>query len=379
MSLRYNLGMTQDQKHSILEGLGWDDFYEKAYKDIAKVGIIPARVTNQQKFSYQVMSVRGELEARLPGKMLQDNAGDTIRPAVGDWLAVTEEQTGQIVIIESVLPRKSRISRLTAGGRGRALGGPTQEQVVAANIDKAFIVSALDSGRGFNLRRIERYLTLAWSSGASPVIVLNKIDLCEQLDSVIAEVEEIGQGVPILTVSATEKQGIDQLKNQLARGVTVAFLGPSGVGKSSLINALLGYDRIKVNEVRADDSAGRHTTTQRELFLLPDGGAVIDTPGMREIQLWTDEESLDDTFSDIHEQAAGCRFRDCTHQSEPGCAVRDALSTGALDSERFNNYLKLQKELRFLAARQDGKVRIERTERWKKISQWQKQLKKNRP
>ncbi len=370
--------MIQDQNIPILEELGWDGFFEKAFKDIAQVEIVPARVINQQKFSYQVMSARGELEARLPGKMLQDNAGDTIRPAVGDWLAVTEEQTGQIVIVEAVLPRKSRISRLTAGGRGRALGGPTQEQVVAANIDKAFIVSALDSGRGFNLRRIERYLTLAWSSGASPVIVLNKIDLCEDLDSVIAEVEDVAQGIPMLTVSATENRGINQLKNQLARGITGAFLGPSGVGKSSLINSLLGYDRIKVNEVRAEDSAGRHTTTQRELFLLPDSGAVIDTPGMREIQLWTDEESLDDTFSDIHDLAVECRFRDCTHQAEPGCAVREALSDGTLDSDRFNNYLKLQKELRFLAARQDGKVRIERTERWKKISQWQKQLKKNK-
>jgi ribosome biogenesis GTPase / thiamine phosphate phosphatase len=371
--------MVIDNHSSMLEMLGWDSFFENEFRKLEKTDLIPVRVLSQQKYSYAVGGERGELEAILPGKMLHQADFSGGYPAVGDWLAVKAESSGSIAMIESVLPRKNGLSRLIAGGRDRESGGRSQEQILAANVDTVFIVGALDNGRGLNLRRIERYLTLTWSSGASPVIILNKIDLCADLMPVMAEVEDIAQGVPVLGISAIEKKGLETIKTNLPRGKTGAFLGPSGVGKSSIINALLGRERLKIGDVRQDDSAGRHTTTRRELFLVPGGGAVIDTPGLREIQLWTEEDSLNSTFADIFELAGGCRFSDCSHQSEPGCAVQQALEAGTLDIKRLDNYRKLQKELHYLASRQSGRLRLEEKERWRKISKWQKQQSKKYP
>jgi ribosome biogenesis GTPase len=365
-----------ETKTNILVELGWNDLLANSCRKLIETGLQPARIITQQKNSFRLMTSTGELEAVISGKWLHDNQTGKY-PSVGDWVAIKSPENGEIAVIESLLPRHSQFSRLAAGGRGRR-SGAINEQVLAANIDVVFIVSALDSGRGFNLRRLERYLTVSWNSGASPVLVLNKTDLCKDTVSALNEVEKIAPGVPILAVSALHNRGLELIRQFISKGITAAFIGPSGVGKSSLINSLLGTETIKVNAVRESDSAGHHTTTRRELFLLPNGGAVIDTPGMRELQLWSDEESLDDSFHDIRTLAAQCRFSDCSHSAEPGCAVQEALVNGMLETGRYNNYLKMQKELHYLAARQSDRVRVEEKARWKKISQLQKHIKRQR-
>ncbi|MFC1939691.1 ribosome small subunit-dependent GTPase A [Chloroflexota bacterium] len=292
-------------------------------------------------------------------------------PAVGDWVVIqplVDEQKG---IIHAVLPRKSKFSRKVAGER-------TEEQIVSANVDTVFIVSGLDGGRNFNLRRIERYLTLAWGSGATPVIVLNKMDLCPDVDIYIRSVEDIAPSIAVHPVSAKERIGLDVLRNYLTKGNTAAFLGSSGVGKSALINALLGEEKQVIGEVRQDDRMGRHTTTKRELILLPSGGIVIDTPGMREIQMWAGEEDLQGAFHDIEILAKRCRFSDCSHNVESGCAVRASIDRGDLDPARLESYRKLQNELNYLASREKHSARLYEKLKWKKIAKWSKEL-KNRP
>jgi ribosome biogenesis GTPase len=285
-------------------------------------------------------------------------------------LAVAVRHAERKGVIRAILPRKSSFSR-------KAAGGPTQEQVVSANVDTVFLVSGLDGGRNFNLRNIERYITVAWNSGAQPVIVLNKADLCDDVPSSIYEADLAASGVPVHAVSAVTGWGLDALNAYITGGDTVALLGHSGVGKSAIINALLGEERQPVGTVRSSDRRGRHTTTRRELILLPAGGAVIDTPGMREIQLWGEESVLRDAFDDIEGLAGNCRFADCRHGSEPGCAVRAAIKRGDIEDARFQSYLRLKRELRYLEARRNDRARIEEKERWKKISQWARRFRKN--
>ncbi len=311
-----------------LDDLGWDSFFQNNFKALNLSGTVPARIASEYKESFQAYNQHGELTAIISGKLRYQSEAEDQYPAVGDWAAVKPLPGESKAVIQALLPRKSKFSRKAAGDR-------TEEQIVSANIDTVFIVGGMDGGRSFNLRRIERYVTLAWSSGAVPVIVLNKVDLCPDIDAVILQAEAAAPGVAIHPVSAKEQTGLDALRNYLGRGKTAAFLGSSGVGKSALINALLGAEKQKTGEVREDDKLGRHTTTRRELIMLPGGGMVIETPGMREIQMWADEEDLHMAFPDIERLAGQCRFSDCSHNAESGCAVKAAVESGDLDPARL--------------------------------------------
>jgi ribosome biogenesis GTPase / thiamine phosphate phosphatase len=359
-----------------LEDYGWDIYFEQAFTALKLPDTVPGRVVTIEKDTCQVITETGELAAQVSGRFRFEARGDNY-PTIGDWLAVRPLPGEPKAIIHAVLPRKSKFSRQYSGGRQLTGGGRTEEQIVASNIDTVFLVNGLDGGRGYSVRRIERYLAVAWASGAAPVIVLNKADLCPDVEPFTREVERAAFGVPVHIVSAVTGAGMDDLKQYLTRGSTSAFLGSSGVGKSALINALLGEEQLATGEVRKSDNEGRHTTTRRELILLPLGGAVIDTPGMREIHVWGDEEGLDNAFQDISELAKNCRFADCRHDSEPGCAVREALRSGKLELKHFKNYLQLQRELRHLEARQEGKAALVEKMRWKQISKIQKQFKKD--
>ena len=362
---------TNDYQPTNLEDLGWNSFFQKHYQILKIPGSAPARVISESRGSFQVYCRHGELSAKISGKMRYRAGEENQYPAVGDWVVIKPLVNEQKGIIHAILPRKSKFSRKVAGER-------TEEQIVSANVDTVFIVSGLDGGRNFNLRRIERYLTLARSSGATPVIVLNKMDLCPDVDIYIRSVEDIAPNIAVHPVSAKERIGLDVLRNYLTKGNTAAFLGSSGVGKSALINSLLGEEKQVIGEVREDDCMGRHTTTKRELILLPDGGIVIDTPGMREIQMWAGEEDLKGAFHDIEMLAKRCRFSDCSHNIESGCAVRAAINRGEFDPARLESYRKLQNELNYLASREEHSTRLYEKLKWKKIAKWSKEL-RNKP
>ncbi len=293
------------------------------------------RVIRQEKGLYQIAGPVGTRQARVSGRFQHDAGTVSDFPAVGDY--VTADLSGDPAVIHTVLPRKSVFVR-------RAAGSARTEQVVAANVDTVFLCMALNND--FNLRRLERYLSVAWDSGATPVVLLTKADLCDDLPGKLALVEGVAAGVDIITVSVLEKGGCQQIAPYLTEGKTLAFVGSSGVGKSTLINTLLGEDRLKTNGLRSDDR-GRHTTTHRELILLPGGVTVIDTPGMRELGMWDAEEGLSAAFADIEALSAACRFRNCSHRSEPGCAVRAALERGQLSEARLRSYQKLSAENAF--------------------------------
>jgi ribosome biogenesis GTPase / thiamine phosphate phosphatase len=353
-----------------LEILGWNPFFQEHFLKMSIPDAVPARVISESKNSYQVYSDLGILTAGITGKMRYNSETENNFPAVGDWVAIKPLVSEKKAVILAVLPRKSKFSRKTAGER-------TAEQIVSANIDTVFIVSGLDGGRNFNLRRIERYLTLAWNSGAIPVIVLNKVDLCTDAEESVRTMENIAPGVSIHAVSAKERIGIEALRHYLTTGSTVAFLGSSGAGKSTLINALLGEERQETGEVRPDNRMGRHITTRRELILLPSGGVMIDTPGMREIQLWAGEDDLQGAFDDIERLAEGCRFIDCSHNAEPGCAVKAAIDRGELDPARIDSYRKLQKEIKYLISREEQNTRQYEKQKWKQVAKWSKEIQKN--
>jgi ribosome biogenesis GTPase / thiamine phosphate phosphatase len=352
-----------------LDDLGWSPFFQQHFQALKAPDSVPGRIISESRDSFQVYCQCGELTARISGKMRYPESENKLYPAVGDWVVIMPLINERKGIIQAVLPRKSKFSRKVAGDR-------TEEQIVSANIDTVFIVNGLDGGRNLNLRRIERYLTLAWNSGAAPVIVLNKVDLCHDAAAFIRSVEDIAPGVSIHAVSAREHIGLDVLGNYLTKGKTTAFLGSSGVGKSALINSLLGENKVETGDVREGDRMGRHTTTKRELILLPAGGIVIDTPGMREIQMWAGDEDLQGAFSEIEELAQECRFSDCSHNLEADCAVKAAIERGDLAPARLENYRKLQKELKYLASREEGSIRLYEKLKYKQISKWVKEIKK---
>lgn len=313
-------------------------------------GLSMARVVSQSREIYQIMAEGGETLAEVSGKFRFEATSPAAYPAVGDFVMVAPgEGTGAHATIHQVLPRRSAFVRKAAGETGNA-------QVVAANIDIAFICMALN--QNYNLSRLERYLAVAWESGATPVVVLTKADLCENLPAVLAEVAPVALGAEVLVTRADDPAGLQAVRDHLKAGVTATFIGSSGVGKSTLINALLGEAKLSTSGVGAD-GRGHHTTTHRELILLPQGGVVIDTPGMRE--LGVEAADLRRSFADIDALAEGCRFGDCTHGSEPGCAVRAALMAGTLDARRLESYQKLRRETRYdgLNSRQREGVKID--------------------
>ncbi len=314
-------------------------------------GLFPARVLEQHRELYKLISEDGELWAAVSGKLAHNAVTNVDFPAVGDWVMIDRvDNCGGNAVIHHVLRRKSTFAR-------KAAGTSNASQVVASNIDIVFICMSLNAN--FNLRRLERYLSIAWDSMATPVIVLTKADLCGDLDARLSEISAVAVGTDVVTCSAMEKDGYQGVLPYVTAGRTVAFIGSSGVGKSTLINRLMGEDVLFTNEIGMDDK-GRHTTTHRQLLLLPDGGLVIDTPGMRELQL--ESGDLSKAFEDIEDLAALCRYRDCSHATEPGCAVKQAIEAGTLPVERLESYNKLQKEIGYAEqnARQREQEKINR-------------------
>jgi ribosome biogenesis GTPase len=323
-----------------LERLGWDAGWEETFAPYQAQGWFPARVVAQDKYRYLLLSSSGELEGRLLGRFLRRGHSEAELPKVGDWVACRlTGQTGEPVVIQAVLPRRTRLARKVPGRQA-------EEQVLVANVDLAFLVQALDST--FSCRLLERMLLMTLEGGIEPVVVLNKADLCTDSARYLAEVHRRVGETPVVVTSARSGEGLAQMRHFLAPGKTVVFIGPSGVGKSSLINQLYGEEIQPTAEVRERDHKGRHTTTWREMILLPDGALVIDTPGMREFHLWMAGEGLREAFPDIELLALRCRFRDCRHETEPGCAVRGAVDSGQLDPDRLASYQKLRNELEYL-------------------------------
>ena len=352
-----------------LETFGWAEFFAANFAPFVSEGYSAGRVAVQHKTQYELYTEYGELSAETTGRMQFDARGKRDLPVVGDWVVIRIRRQEGKATIHDILPRKSRFSRKAAGTKA-------EEQIVAANIDTVFLVTGLDGN--FNLRRLERYLVVAWESGADPVVVLNKADLCDDIEQKVREVESVALGVPIVVMSAINDRGLDRVLAHVRRGTTGALLGSSGVGKSTIINHLVGRELLKTQEVRATDDRGRQTTTRRELIVLPSGGLLMDTPGMRELQLWGGDEGIFDAFEDIAELAQRCPFRDCQHGPEPSCAVQQALEDGALDPDRFASYQKLQKEIAYFKRREDKPAELVEKERWKKIGAARKKLSKER-
>jgi ribosome biogenesis GTPase len=341
-----------------LEALGWDDRLGEEFEQYRASGLVPGRVAVQHRGAWDVLAEPGELRCDVPGRLTHEAATTADLPVVGDWVAVDARLAEDAGTIRAVLPRRTKFSRKTAWQAA-------EEQVLCANVDVVFVVTSLNED--FNLRRLERYLTLAWESGARPVIVLTKADLHPSPELAVAEAESVAFDVPVHAVSVPLDLGLDEMRAHLGPGVTAVLLGSSGVGKSTLVNALAGEELLATQEIR-DDGRGRHTTTRRQLVLLPGGGVVIDTPGLRELQLWEAEEGLEEAFEDVVELETQCRFSDCRHETEPGCAIQAALADGRLSQERWDSFRKLERELEHLERRLDKRAQSEARRRWRAFS-----------
>lgn len=339
-----------------LEDLGWDDDWAAAYAAVSGVLDVPGRVVIEFNHIFRVSTAEGEVDASTSGRLKHRAESRSELPSVGDWVVVRRQPGHDHATIRAVLPRRGRFSRKVAGHL-------TDEQVVAANVDVVFLVMALDSD--FNTRRLERYLLLARESGASPVVLLTKPDCCDDVPARVAEATAVAGGLAVHVLNPRHREGLEHVTARLPYGRTGALLGSSGVGKSTIINRLAGADVQKTQEVRTVDSKGRHTTTHRELIMLPAGGLLIDTPGMRELQLWDVTSAVSATFDDVEALAPRCHFTNCRHRDEPRCAVKAAVDEGALAAERLDSYLKLQGEIEELSKQQDERALIDEKRRGK--------------
>ncbi len=325
-----------------LARLGWDDRWQEAWRTLDAPGCVPGRVALEHNHVFRILTEAGELLAETAGRVKHRASGRHELPAVGDWVAVRPDARGGRALIRGVLPRRSFFSRKVAGRE-------TEQQVVAANIDTVFVVFGLD--KPVNARGIERYLTVAERGGARPVVILGKADVAEDLAGAVEAARAVSGSTPVLPVSAHHGTGLEAIEGLLASGVTVALIGPSGAGKSSLVNRLVGREVLPTGEVREWDARGRHTSVHRQLVIREAGGLIIDTPGMRELQLWDTDTAVGESFDDIAAIAGECRFRDCRHDREPGCMVKAAVETGRIPADRYEGFRKLQQEQEALAER----------------------------
>lgn len=343
-----------------IKDYGWDKHFEDQMNEDHYNTMLQGRVIVDHGTSLKLLTIEGELDVNKPVYM-----GNDIQIAVGDWVLFEQDSKRVKVVLE----RKTKFSRAAAGVE-------VKEQIIAANIDCVFLMQSLN--KDFNMKRLERYLVAAWQSGAVPVVVLTKADCCSDISEKVIRVTDIAPGVDVAVISCITRQGIDEIQKYFKKGTTVALLGSSGVGKSTLVNTLAGEEILKTKEIREDDSHGRHATTHREICLLPQGGLILDTPGMRELSLWDTDKGMKVMFGDIEEMARECRFNNCRHQDEPGCAVKEALISGVLDEARWENWMKLQKEIAHTEAKKQGKLR-QKDKQWGKMkAQYQKEIKKRR-
>ena len=344
-----------DTRH--LSDWGWTEDRDDEFREQASGDQAPARVFAQHRGEYRLIVPWGEATGVAPGRMLYEASGQRELPAVGDWVVIEPVLDGPATVV-GILPRRTCFVR-------RRAGQESGEQVIAANVDVAFIVTSLNEE--LSPRRIERYLVAVRESGATPVVVLTKSDLCSDVDAAVEGIRESISGAPIEVVSSVSGEGLEALRERLEPGRTVVLVGSSGVGKSTLINAFAGFDLLATQDIRSADGKGRHTTTHREIFRLPDGLLLLDTPGVREFGLLEAEEGIQETFEDVGAVAGSCRFRDCTHTGEPGCAVREAIEAGTLSAERWASYDRLQKETRYEVRRRDAGAAHAERKKWKQI------------
>lgn len=368
MSINKNIHKSDPYPPFNLTNLGWDSFFKDQITAVEMNSLEPARITGVQKNMFLVNNGKNEFLTTLAGKLIFHSPNDY--PVIGDWVLIRDS------VINIVMKRKNTLSRIAAGSHNKQSHAPGKEQIIAANLDHVWIVCGLD--RDFNTRRIERFLTLVYNCGLNPVIILTKADLHSNIESFINEVEAIAFGVPVFPVSSVENSGLEQIEELLISGQTSTLVGSSGAGKSTLLNRLYGADIQLTRTIGVKFGKGRHTTTSRSLIQMPQGGMIIDNPGIREVGLWGNEDGVDDVFPEITVLAASCRFNNCSHNHEPDCKVLEGLKTGEISEDRLQNYIKMKKELSYLADRQTKSAdRIEK-ERWKSVSLKIKEMKKHK-